>query len=543
MSVSTHKGWGFLEKAAHLGAQPRIDRALRWQLSLTLIAVTSCVALGYQISRRVGFRWDFFVWSESPFMTDMMKLSAGLPLYGSAADANSFVYSPGLEYITYAVLRPFGAALDVRACRSVTVAIGLLACIAVGAIGARLQDQLGVKAAAQRVFFVFGSAVCALVVGKNFTADVCHPDNLVAVQVAVSLLLGQRAISSGSRSAAFLAVGVASLGALVKQTGIAVGACALLGMILARPDLRRPARLLPLVLVWLGATALALLPIMWSPNARLWTMGILAEHFIDVGKYEQLIREDVLGVPHRVILWALAPFAAAALLLDPREEPRRFARLWLSFGLGLPLTLAAYLKHMGAWNNLMVVDLWAIAGVLPVAWSRIDAALRSREAQAAAAPVGTLLLLLMTTVPTRVPPTKGHETFGRELERAIADACAKGEHVLLGHGTMPLIRAGCRDVPLDRANSLLELDNGKVGPHAATLERIRTHYYGHIFFNARNWYNGVLSSEIRNHYETVSWINAAADQPGASGRERLDWHFGYQRGELDGNVEVLVPRK
>jgi len=522
------------------GESTSVDRALRWQLALVLIALTAFAGLAYQVSRRVGFRWDLYVWSESPFMTNMLKLSAGLPLYGPPSDANSFIYSPGLEYLTYALLRPLGLELDVRFCRAVTVAIGLITCFSAGALGSRLLSLLGSGARARQVFLFFAAALCALVVGKNFTADVCHPDNLIAGHVVFSLLLCQRAAASRSLRSAVIAVGFASLAVLAKQTGIAAGVCALVGLLLARPELRKPAPLLGLVAVTLGATALALLPLVWSHDARFWTFGIMAQHFIDIAKYEQLVRQDVLGVPHRAILWTLAPFAATALLLHPDAGPRRFALVWLPFGVGLIPALAAYLKHMGAWNNLMLIDVWAALGVLPVVWNRADAALET-EPRRAAAPLAALLLLIATLLPTRVPPTAGHWAFGRELERQIGAACARGERVLLGHGTMALIRAGCPGIPLDRVNSLLELANYDVAPPPPALERIRTHFYDRIFFNVPEWSGGV-GTAIRAHYRRESSIAAAADQPGSKGRERLDWHFGYQFGQLDGAVEILVPQ-
>src|ERR1043166_8416411 len=63
---------------------------------------------------RLQFPWDLFVWAESPFMTNMLKLDLGRPLFGPPADGNSFVYSPGLEYVTFAVLKPLGLQLDIR---------------------------------------------------------------------------------------------------------------------------------------------------------------------------------------------------------------------------------------------------------------------------------------------------------------------------------------------------------------------------------------------------------------------------------------------
>src|SRR5258708_8231196 len=64
------------------------------------------LVLAVETALRVVFPWDMYLWSESPFMTNMLKLHNHQPVYTAPADGNSFVYSPGLEYLTFAVLNP-----------------------------------------------------------------------------------------------------------------------------------------------------------------------------------------------------------------------------------------------------------------------------------------------------------------------------------------------------------------------------------------------------------------------------------------------------
>ena len=59
-------------------------------------------------------------------MTNMLKLDQHQPIFTSPADANSFIYSPGLEYICLVLLKPLGLHLDIRFCRAVNVGLGLL---------------------------------------------------------------------------------------------------------------------------------------------------------------------------------------------------------------------------------------------------------------------------------------------------------------------------------------------------------------------------------------------------------------------------------
>src|SRR6185312_1654253 len=85
---------------------------LWWLFSATVLGLV--VLAVQQLVARIRFPWDLFIWAESPFLTNLLKLDLGQPLYGDPADANSFIYSPGLEYITYLILKPFGRHLDIR---------------------------------------------------------------------------------------------------------------------------------------------------------------------------------------------------------------------------------------------------------------------------------------------------------------------------------------------------------------------------------------------------------------------------------------------
>ena len=102
-----------------IGAISRNMRAVRANVKLADVIAYAAIALlflvlAYQLSARIQFPWDKMVWVESPFLTDMVKLSAGEPVFGTIEDGNSFVYSPGLTYLSYALLKPFGLQLDIR---------------------------------------------------------------------------------------------------------------------------------------------------------------------------------------------------------------------------------------------------------------------------------------------------------------------------------------------------------------------------------------------------------------------------------------------
>src|SRR5262249_4066927 len=106
---------------AEATAEPAEARLLR------RVGAPPGVPLRPEVARRGRLPWDIMLWAESPFMVNILKLHAGQPIFSPPGDVNSFVYSPGLEYLAYALLAPFDLALDVRWCRAVNVGLGFAA--------------------------------------------------------------------------------------------------------------------------------------------------------------------------------------------------------------------------------------------------------------------------------------------------------------------------------------------------------------------------------------------------------------------------------
>lgn len=85
------------------------------------------------------------------------------------------------------------------------------------------------------------------------------------------------------------------------------------------------------------------------------------------------------------------------------------------------------------------------------------------------------------------------------------EAVRNGDRVLLAHGTAWLIKAGALDVPLDRANSILEINVAHREADLGTLQRIKNPYYDRIFINSL-WYGPRIEGAIQEHYEKVGEI-------------------------------------
>jgi hypothetical protein len=120
-----------------------------------------------------------------------------------------------------------------------------------------------------------------------------------------------------------------------------------------------------------------------------------------------------------------------------------------------------------------------------------------------------VLALLVTLCPVKLPPTPAMYAYGEALDSAIQADVAAGRHVLLGHGTMPLIRAGLTAPPLDRANSALEMLAGGRGLDLkAMVGRFRDRAYDRIYVNT-GWY-GMTKAAINSAYHETDTIPSAA---------------------------------
>jgi drug/metabolite transporter (DMT)-like permease len=82
---------------------------------LAFVALAACLVLctaAYLVWAfgQLSYRADILIWSESPFVNDIIKLRTGVSLYAAPADLNSFFYTPGSQLLTYGLAGRGGAA-------------------------------------------------------------------------------------------------------------------------------------------------------------------------------------------------------------------------------------------------------------------------------------------------------------------------------------------------------------------------------------------------------------------------------------------------
>jgi len=450
-----------------------------------------------EVALRARYPWDLLMWSESPFMTNLLKLHGGEPVYSPPGDVSSFVYSPGLEYVTYALLAPVGRVLDVRFCRLVNIAIGFGAAAVAAIIAIRVARTL----AGARSGRTFGALLCGaiLVVFRNFTADVLHPDNIQMLHATLTLLLSLEAAASRRFALALAAVGFAAVGVWTKQVEVlAVVGAAIAVLANARWS---SARALAIVATGAVVTAVAVAVLLASPYARFHLLDLLLEQawHRPMGLPKLVAAVEPFFFGHRLLLLALAVDAIRRLWRAGGEPGRRFVVAWAAVGVTTAVPcLSAYLKPMGTWNNLGLLDLWMFLPVAIVLATRattpVGPEFRLRRA--------LVVAFVLALCPMKLPPTAAMYAYGEALDGAIQADVAAGRRVLLGHGTMPLIRAGATAVPRDRANTTLELlAAGRTAELRPMVRRFHDGFYDRIYLNS-NWYDGMTLAISERYRET-----------------------------------------
>ena len=482
-------------------------RFIRTKLDGVLLALAGALVLLLLVEEvpRVLFPWDLRVYSESPFLTTMLKLTAGEGPYTQASDSNSYIYSPGLAYLTYGLLRPLGAQLDIRACRAVTVAISVLSAVVAGGLVERLWRSLSGTAKSLPVR-VLASAIAALLVFTNYTADACHPDGLYALHAMLLIALTADAIESGDQRRAMVVLALAGAGVLVKQTavfGLAGAALSMLWFCGRRWGTERSA----LLALWGLACVAGASGIVLHGWGSYWAFELISREPVQWFRFYELVGQ-VTTVPHR--LFVAVAFAPCALFLGMQgdEKLRKVLAAWAAIGLTEVLpSLGAYLKIWGSWNNLVIVESWMALPVLAVAIHFVGLGReQALGAGARAVAGGALVTLLVSLVPTRAAPTDGQVAFGLALDESIRRDAASGKRVLVSHGASTLIHNGITSVPLDRAVSALELASAGNSDFTEMRGRFAKHAYDKVYLLTPPPYSQEVQATIDANYHQVGEI-------------------------------------
>jgi uncharacterized membrane protein YhaH (DUF805 family) len=208
--------------------------------------------------------------------------------------------------------------------------------------------------------------------------------------------------------------------------------------------------------------------------------------------------------------------STAGLLWRSGAAGREYLQFCAAIGIfSVCPNVASYVKTMGIWNNLIIFQLWLILITWPALalWLSRGADAKSPRREETSLFTWTVASVLVVFVLLLFPPKTPAQPAmyaACELIQKQVDADVKARRkVLVGHGMMYLLRAGSREVPLDRVNSILELKAAGYEHLTKFPERIRQHYYDRLYLTVETWYPSesiVPRPSASDHIETGRYL-------------------------------------
>jgi len=477
-------------------APGRSNTGLAW----VLVALsTSTLALrATWVASFASLPSDLMTWSEPPFLLDLLKLRTGHALYGPMQEVNSYAYAPLLQLLHHALLAPFGLDLSLAANRVLCLFWQLAtAGVLVWALRSRIERGPDGRVLSRWTLVV----LCLAAAVSSFLAPYVHPDHalMLCFAFAAAALLGEERMPRTLFVSTLVLV--PALATAFKLTGAGIGLGLVFVMLLERR--RRE-------LAWLGlgaVIALSVIPLFDH------TLGVFSAWSIWLFAAQPLRWHRLLDVPFlpagRLALVSVAACAICRWRLGPGPwfvAARRMAALAAGFAI---TSLPAFLKVGGRDNDLMPL---AIAGSVLLLLAAT--ALARRTASGVVLPAAALAVALVLVPPAPpCPAALGTRVAHaeRELEARVRGETRAGRHTLLYASTLAWIRAGRRDVPLDRVQSGIELYAAGRPELAAGFARFDRVYdsvvsVGAVFEHGDRWdarFVALVEKHLHAHYELV----------------------------------------
>lgn len=476
-----------------MGAAPLVVLALRRRaatpgaLGLALIAAAAVVLAGvylYWASPAVLLRADTLIWSEGPFVNDILKFRIGYPLYSDPKNLESFFYPQGTQMLTYALAWITGHATSIPAYRVIQVVYAALAALFATAATMRILAMSRPQRAAE-VSPWWGALLtpllflCATNALTNPFAHELHNDGLtVLVSVLAYYMLAEYAATRRVVLLVALAL-VPAVGFHVKQS-LVVWAALVTGYLVVFDEPRSLGRAAAYAVAAFGLSyaGYALARAAWGPDFQYWVIEDLKHHPFSV----------LRSVQHALDAWVYFAVGLVGGLVLIGEEWRRLAGLWVVAMLLLAQEaytsgIAWMLNHMGPgsllagiWFAAALVAVWPRdtkrpVGILP--WARAGAAaLLTMFCFSGLALVRIPVASLPGDIERYVSAIEG-EFRGMDASRVLLDA---GSWVYLPD----------RVVMKDRGAAVGDLGYSGLGDFSGMHERIRTRYYKRILVRALN---------------------------------------------------------
>jgi hypothetical protein len=457
--------------------------------ALTVLAIALCGLYLVRNRAVLTLPYDLGGWSESYFLTDIIKWNTGTPLYTAPDDSNSGTYTPGTSAVTYFLAKLVGKAQSIPTYRLLLQLYLAIAALFAGAAAwnlLRLSDpeRFSRYPRLWLPFFVFASYLIATNRETNAFNIFLHNDPLSVLVGTIGFwVLTKFALSQNPRWLFAMAV-IPALGYMVKQFLALFAATYVVYLWLdGKASLRRVITFGAITFAILGATIFSGV-LIWGSAYRYWVFEIMGAHVVSFVKINERFGDAAWNI-------LLGLFGGLVLL---RGE--RFSRLlalwvgWLMMILGGLYTsgLSYSPSHLGPAS--MVGGCFALVA-LAILWPSSDEADAPPARQWLQVVAGFLAVLCVFagmgfTHSVRLPLDPDLKRYVSEIEREFHGLPA--DRVLLDMGEWIYLRENVL------AKDRMAILNTHRTPHYGLIDRIRSHAYDRILVHVLS--DGEYSYEL-----------------------------------------------
>ncbi len=345
-------------------SQDLLDSARPWAYAIALplilgLLVVAALQFFPSSIARANFPFAENLWPEGPLIVQLHRMATGDAAYRPTHEVGSFVYGPiylnVLSWTRSILHLPF----SIVSFRWISMIISFLAIIPLALCSLLIAQRAGVQVS-QPVprALVFGTAALAgiAVLMRNITFDTIHPDGLLFLLVASSLLI-YYAIVAGRIDPRYvwLLLGICLVNAFTKQNSALIFPILLWALVALSLLSFRIGMLASTVYVLAVAAGYLIL----TPEARLWTLIVPGSQWYDFSLREHnLWAQITYWEPFLGVLTVAIIFAFWFL---KRMGGNRSFIIDAAALVGILVTaLSGYFKIFGVWNNLALFGMFAV---------------------------------------------------------------------------------------------------------------------------------------------------------------------------------------
>lgn len=506
----------------------------------------------FRTSSYLTTRADILIWSESGYVSNIIKFRTGTPIYGVREDNNTVLYTPGSEVLTYLIAAALGNGTSIPFYRGIHLVYVLLACVFATASCVQLARAALPDDCVQhtKLWIAFWFPGLFLIATNSVTSPFAHALNTGALRLLVGSiafwLMVKHTGTGDSRWLVPMAI-LPAVGFLIKQDLVVWAGIFAVYLIVQRPMAARRTIAFVGVSSLLVGSVVGMCFLLWGKMFFYWVFYLPRAYPVS------LLRVFDHALQGWIFI-ALGLFGGWALLRD--QSFRRLLPLWAAWFLLMSAQvytsgIAWMLHHMAPAS--LLAGIWFFVGLLFL-WPRINRG-------DVKSPVGAQLVLSTALAVALVSILYGGMGFFRlpvkpvsaDLERYLEEIEKEFEgiasdRVLLDVGSWVYLKDNA--VMKDRAAPIVDQVTVGQGDVSQTINRIGEKQYAKIIVRRLHsddflyeWApgvpyvrNGIRAAMLENYHE-VRQIQAVVG---------TEWLWNYLVSEvfvLEPNASTLSDQK